>query len=85
MLASQLLDRAAKQWKNLRAYLQLFEVFALYDVPQILQLIREDKISAWSQTADFVHTGLSYFFRTGKLEVFLDFILAEKSPLFQEG
>ena len=32
ILASQLLDRAAKQWKNLRAYLQLFEVFALYSV-----------------------------------------------------
>ena len=32
ILASQLLDRAAKQWKNLRAYLQLFEVFALYNV-----------------------------------------------------
>ena len=32
-----------------------------------------------------MQTGLGYFFRTGKLEVFLDFILAEKSPLFQEG
>ena len=36
LLCSQLFDKAAKQWRNLKQYLEIFQAFALYTPNQVI-------------------------------------------------
>jgi hypothetical protein len=85
LLLGNLRDRAAKAWSRFEYYLDIILGFGVHSDTDFTEMNDSNAETPWSTDSEGCRIGFEYYFKIQIIEVLLDFMLGDSSPLKQPG